>query len=205
MEIWVEVQPREHSSVLICERVNRNQIQGFPGAIHVPVLSQLFSGNNKTSDQTDIVMLLTPHIVRTHELTAEDLAPIYIGTQQNVGERRMSHRCITLPLGAIRIPLNQTLGGSERGPQGAEGSAPVAVGVAQRLIREGTTASAAAEGARVLRQAIGLWRGRPLAELAGWRWFDEQAWWLESLRAQATRAGTALQRLFGDPERLPGG
>ena len=30
-------------------------------------------------------MLLTPHIVRTHELTAEDLAPIYIGTQQNIG------------------------------------------------------------------------------------------------------------------------
>ena len=30
-------------------------------------------------------MLLTPHIVRTHELTAQDLAPIYIGTQQNVG------------------------------------------------------------------------------------------------------------------------
>ena len=30
-------------------------------------------------------MLLTPHIVRTHELTAEDLAPIFIGTQQNVG------------------------------------------------------------------------------------------------------------------------
>ena len=30
-------------------------------------------------------MLLTPHIVRTHELTAEDLAPIYIGTQQNLG------------------------------------------------------------------------------------------------------------------------
>jgi hypothetical protein len=30
-------------------------------------------------------MLLTPHIVRTHELTADDLAPIYIGTQQNIG------------------------------------------------------------------------------------------------------------------------
>ena len=36
-------------------------------------------------NQTDIVMLLTPHIVRTHELTVEDLTPIYIGTQQNVG------------------------------------------------------------------------------------------------------------------------
>jgi cohesin domain-containing protein len=31
------------------------------------------------------VMLLTPHIVRTHELSAEDLAPIFIGTQSNVG------------------------------------------------------------------------------------------------------------------------
>jgi hypothetical protein len=30
-------------------------------------------------------MLLTPHIVRTHELTVTDLAPIYIGTQQNIG------------------------------------------------------------------------------------------------------------------------
>ena len=30
-------------------------------------------------------MLLTPHIVRTHELTAADLAPIFIGTQSNIG------------------------------------------------------------------------------------------------------------------------
>jgi DNA-binding SARP family transcriptional activator/tetratricopeptide (TPR) repeat protein len=76
------------------------------------------------------------------------------------------------------------------------------VGVAQRLIREGTTASNAAEGARVLRQAIGLWRGRPLAELAGWRWFDEQAWWLESLRAQATRALTEHRLALGDHAAL---
>ncbi len=30
-------------------------------------------------------MLLTPRIVRTHELTQQDLSPIYIGTQQNLG------------------------------------------------------------------------------------------------------------------------
>jgi DNA-binding SARP family transcriptional activator len=76
------------------------------------------------------------------------------------------------------------------------------VGVAQRLIREGTTASNAAEGARVLREAIGLWRGRPLAGLAGWRWFDEQAWWLESLRAQATRALTEHRLALGEHAAL---
>jgi DNA-binding SARP family transcriptional activator len=76
------------------------------------------------------------------------------------------------------------------------------VGVAQRLIREGTTASTSAEGARVLREAIGLWRGRPLAGLAGRRWFDEQAWWLESLRAQATRALTEHRLALGEHAAL---
>ena len=62
-----------------------NGVQGFPGAIHVPGLKQLFSGNNITNDQIDIVMLLTPHIVRTHEITEDDLKPIFIGSQQNLG------------------------------------------------------------------------------------------------------------------------
>jgi general secretion pathway protein D len=63
----------------------RKSLSGFPGAIHVPVLKQLFSNNDQTIMQTDIVMLLTPHIVRTHGITEEDLRPIYIGSQQNLG------------------------------------------------------------------------------------------------------------------------
>jgi general secretion pathway protein D len=63
----------------------RKSLKGFPGAIKVPVLKQLFSANDNQIAQTDIVMLLTPHIVRTHEMTQKDFAPIYIGTQQNLG------------------------------------------------------------------------------------------------------------------------
>src|SRR5439155_6919424 len=62
-----------------------NVVQGFPGAIHVPVLSQLFSANTRQSDQVDIVMLLTPHIIRTQEITEENLRPIYIGSQGAAG------------------------------------------------------------------------------------------------------------------------
>jgi general secretion pathway protein D len=62
-----------------------NNVQGFPGAIKVPILKQLFSGNQINSDQTDIVMLLTPHIVRTQEITEENLKPIYIGSQGAAG------------------------------------------------------------------------------------------------------------------------
>ena len=51
----------------------------------MPFFRQVFSGNDTASDQTEIIMLLTPHIVRTQELTESDLRPIYIGSQQNLG------------------------------------------------------------------------------------------------------------------------
>jgi Flp pilus assembly secretin CpaC len=61
----------------------RRALTGFPGILRMPVLQQLFGNTDSTVRQTDIVMLLTPRIVRTHELTAGDLAPIYIGPQSN--------------------------------------------------------------------------------------------------------------------------
>ena len=62
----------------------RKQLTGFPGLMRAPILRALFGSSNDSIEQSDIVMLLTPHVVRTHELTAEDLAPIYIGTQSNI-------------------------------------------------------------------------------------------------------------------------
>src|SRR5688572_18450087 len=62
----------------------RKALTGFPGLMKVPILRSLFGQTNEEVSQSDIVMLLTPRIIRTHELTAEDLAPIYMGTQQNV-------------------------------------------------------------------------------------------------------------------------
>ena len=62
----------------------RRSLRGFPGVMRLPIVKQLFSDNDKNIRQTDIVMLLTPRIVRTHELRASDLSPIYIGTQANM-------------------------------------------------------------------------------------------------------------------------
>ena len=62
----------------------RKSLTGFPGIMRLPVVKQLFSNNDNTIKQTDIVMLLTPRILRTHELRASDLSPIYIGTQSNM-------------------------------------------------------------------------------------------------------------------------
>jgi hypothetical protein len=87
-KITTKLRLREGESNLLAgllrER-DRRDFRGFPGLLRLPVFKQFLSDNDQSIEQTDIVMLLTPHIVRTHELTAEDLAPIYIGTQTNLG------------------------------------------------------------------------------------------------------------------------
>ncbi len=84
-EVNVRLRLRDGESNLLAGLLRedeRKALQGFPGAIHVPVLKQLFSGNDESVTQTDVVMLLTPHIVRGPEITEQDLKPIYIGSQQ---------------------------------------------------------------------------------------------------------------------------
>ena len=63
----------------------RKSLKGFPSRLRLPILKQLLSANDNEVKQTDIVMLLTPRLVRTHELTQQDVSPIFIGTQQNLG------------------------------------------------------------------------------------------------------------------------
>jgi Flp pilus assembly secretin CpaC len=62
----------------------RTSLRGFPGILRMPILQQLFGNTDTTVRQTDIVMLLTPRIIRSHELTARDLSPIFIGPQSNL-------------------------------------------------------------------------------------------------------------------------
>jgi type II secretory pathway component GspD/PulD (secretin) len=87
-EVTTRLRLRDGESNLLAGLLREDEnksVQGFPGAIHVPVLKQLFSGNQETTSQTDIVMLLTPHVVRTPEVTEADLRPVYIGSQQSLG------------------------------------------------------------------------------------------------------------------------
>ena len=63
----------------------RKILRGLPGLLRLPILRSLFASNDANASQSDIIMLLTPRIVRTHELTQVDVSPIYIGTQQALG------------------------------------------------------------------------------------------------------------------------
>jgi general secretion pathway protein D len=57
----------------------RTSLQGVPGLSDLPVVGRLFAHNQKTTDQTDIILTLTPHIIRVLDLTEADLRPFRVG------------------------------------------------------------------------------------------------------------------------------
>jgi general secretion pathway protein D len=59
----------------------RATVTGIPGLGDVPVLGRIFSRNRKEAVETDIVMTMTPHIVRRLDLTEEDLRSFSLGSE----------------------------------------------------------------------------------------------------------------------------
>ena len=47
----------------------RKMLSGLPWVMHLPVIKQLFSANDNSVQQSDVVMLLTPRIVRSREFS----------------------------------------------------------------------------------------------------------------------------------------
>ncbi|NUT33532.1 MAG: SARP family transcriptional regulator [Hamadaea sp.] len=68
------------------------------------------------------------------------------------------------------------------------GERAVDVGRLEGLLAAAGRAGDARDRAALLRRALGLWRDRPLSDLAGLAWFDQHASRLERLRTRARKA-----------------
>ncbi len=68
----------------LIQQEDRRAISGIPGLTDVPLLSRLFSNNSEESVSIDVVFSVTPHIVRAPRVTESDLAPLPMGTEQQI-------------------------------------------------------------------------------------------------------------------------
>jgi general secretion pathway protein D len=59
-------------------------LNGWPGVAHIPFLKYFFSDNHRESTDTEVLIALTPHVVRMPSITADDLRTIAAGTDTNV-------------------------------------------------------------------------------------------------------------------------
>jgi general secretion pathway protein D len=57
----------------------RTSLQGIPGLSDIPVVGRMFAHTQTTTEQSDIILTLTPHIIRILDLTEADLRPFRVG------------------------------------------------------------------------------------------------------------------------------
>jgi len=89
----------------------RRVLEGVPGLSDLPVVGHLFAHTRKETQETDIVLTLTPHIIRVLDLTEEDLRPFRVGRDEGIGGG-----VIELPVPA-ELPPRDTPAQEQQRPQ----------------------------------------------------------------------------------------
>ena len=59
----------------------RDVLSGIPGLSSLPLVGRLFAYNRTETQETDIILTLTPHIIRVLNLTEADLLPFRFGKE----------------------------------------------------------------------------------------------------------------------------
>ena len=84
----------------------RKTLSGFPLLSSVPILKEIFSGNRNEIEQTDIILTLTPRIIRFPEIEEEDLELSWVGTQTRPGLKQSP---FPLKLESEEEPIEDTI------------------------------------------------------------------------------------------------
>ncbi len=65
----------------IITETEATSLNGLPGLKDIPVLKYFFAQEQKTRDQTEIIVMLTPHILRMPNITATNMRGLYTGSE----------------------------------------------------------------------------------------------------------------------------
>lgn len=68
----------------LIERDQIKNINGIPGLADIPMFRYLFSDNSNEVTDNEVLIVLTPHVIRMPTISADDLRPLAAGTDSNV-------------------------------------------------------------------------------------------------------------------------
>lgn len=99
-EIATTIRLRDGETNMLAGLIRENErtvLSGVPGLSDLPVIGHLFATHHKESQTTDIVLTLTPHIVRVLDITEDDLRPFRLGRDSGAGGGAPELPAIQLP------------------------------------------------------------------------------------------------------------
>ena len=74
----------------LVQRTESKTLEGWPGFAKLPLLRYLFSHDKTDKQEDEVLIVLTPRIVRIPEWTKANLRPMYSGSETNVQVKRES-------------------------------------------------------------------------------------------------------------------
>ncbi len=107
---------------------------GIPGLIKIPILKHLFGSETRQQDQTEIIILLTPHIVKMPDINDRNLRGIIVGTETDTRFRGMVGEP-SIPQPEEPEPDNAEIVEPEPEPEGAVPDPSAAVSVPTDAVR----------------------------------------------------------------------
>src|SRR5258707_1093889 len=117
----------------LVQRTESKTLEGWPGLAKLPLLRYLFSHDKTDKQEDEVLIVLTPRIVRIPEWTKANLRPLYSGSETNVQVKRESEIRApvqrTPPTPAQPPASNQNMGATT--PTPAPGTAAPVAGAAQ--------------------------------------------------------------------------
>jgi general secretion pathway protein D len=117
-----DVRLREGEANILGGMIDRSQtksISGWPGVAKIPILRYLFSSENVEEAEQEILIVMTPRLVRMPSITAENLRSVSSGTDTNF----QVHREGELQAPPVPPPVQQP-----PAPQPGAGATPPAAG-----------------------------------------------------------------------------
>jgi general secretion pathway protein D len=127
---------------LLAGLIRKDQTQGsqeIPLLSDIPVVGRLFTNVKQQTRTTDLVLTLTPHIIRFPDIEQEDLAPVWVGTESRIsffGSRSPRVQSGTSPQGPFDAGGEDDQGdqGEESPPEDGGEEKPAPYGVRGRSI-----------------------------------------------------------------------
>jgi general secretion pathway protein D len=92
----------------------RKSLKGIAGLRNIPLLGSLFSSTDQTITQTDVILTITPYIIRPLAIDEEDLEPLWIGLGSIAPSRRAGRRVPEEPFELEQRLVRERLEETER-------------------------------------------------------------------------------------------
>jgi general secretion pathway protein D len=113
-----EIRLREGETNLLggfLEDTDVRSLVGIPGLAQVPFLKYFFANDHKEKNQNEIVFMLTPHIVRSQDISDLNMKPLDVGSGSTIELRRVPTR--QAPQGQPAPQQTQAPAASQGAPQ----------------------------------------------------------------------------------------